>query len=95
MSFSFVRIKLRRFLIIKLPFSFKTLYERGRSFGAIIDPFLPQVFSSSVLIFTVSPSFKVGRRFWVFDSIAVLVVEDLGCDFTEGKLVRMERLNNL
>ena len=75
MNFSFVGIKWPRFLIIKLPLSFKTLYERRRSFGAITDPFLPQFFSSSVLILTVSPGFKVDRRFWVYGSIGVLMVK--------------------
>ena len=73
MDFSFVGIKLRQFVIIKLPFLFKTLYERGRLFGVITDPFLSQVFSSSVPILTVSLGFKVNRRFWVSASIAVLV----------------------
>ena len=95
MNFSFVGIKWRRFLIIKLPFSFRPLYERGRSFGAITDHFLSQVFSSSVLILTVSPGFKVDRRFWVCGSIAVLVVEGLGCGLAEGRLVRIGQLNNL
>ena len=95
MHFSFVRIKWGRFLIIKLPFSFKTLYERRRWFGAITDPFLSQVFSSSALVLTVTPSFKVDTRFWVSSLIAVLEVEDLGCGLTEGKLVRIGRLKNL
>ena len=95
MNLSFVGIKWRRFLIIKLPFSFKTLYERGLSFGAITDPFLSQVFSSSVLILTVSPDFKIDRGVWVSGSIAVLVVESLGCGLIEGGLVRIWRLNNL
>ena len=51
--------------------------------------FLSQVFSSSVLILSVSPGFKVDRRFWVSGSIAVLVVEGLGCGLTEGRLVRI------
>ena len=89
MNSSFVGIKWRRFLIIKLPFSFRTLYERGRSFGAIADPFLSQVFSSSVLILTISPGFKVDRRFWVSGSIAVLVVEGLSYGLTKGRLVRI------
>ena len=79
LNFSFVGIKWRGFLIIKLPFSFKTLYKQGRSFGAITDPFLSQVFSLSTLILTVFPDFKVDRRFWVSGSIAVVVVEGLGC----------------
>ena len=87
MNFSFVAIKWRRFLIIKLPFSFKTLHERGTSFGAISDPFLTQVFSSSVLIVTVSPGFKVDRYFWVSGSIAFLVVEGLSCGLREGRLL--------
>ena len=91
MNFSFVGIKWRQFLIIKLPFSLRTLYERGRSFGAITDPFLFQVFSSSVVILMVSPGFKVYRPFWV----VVLVVEGLGCGLAEGGLVRIRRLNNL
>ena len=81
-------------LIIKLPL-FQTLYEGGRSSGAITDPFLSQVFSSSVLIPTASPGFKVDRGFWVSGSIAVLVVEGLGCGLAEGRLVRIRRLNNL
>ena len=47
------------------------------------DPFLSQVFSLSVLILTVSPSFKVDSQFWVSGSITALVVEDLGCSLTE------------
>ena len=94
MNFPFVGIKWRWFLIIKLPFSFKTLYERGRSFGAITDPFLSQVFSSSVLILA-SPDFKVDRQFWVSGSIAVFVVGDLGCGLTEGRLARIGRLSNV
>ena len=69
----FVGIKLRRFLIIKSPFSFKTLYERQRSFGAITDPLLSQVFFLSFLILTVSPGCKVNSWFWVSGSIADLV----------------------
>ena len=77
MNFSFVGIKRRLFLIIKLPFSFRTLYQRGRSFGVITDPFVSQVFSSLGLILTVSPGFKVDRQFWVPGSITVLMVERL------------------
>ena len=55
------------------------MYKRGQSFGAITDPFLCHVFSLPVLILTVSPGFKVDRRFWVSGSIAVVVVEGLGC----------------
>ena len=95
MNFPFIEIKWQRILIIKLPFSFKTLYEQGWSFGAITDPFLSQVFSSSVLILTVYPSFKVDRRFWVSGSIAVLVVEGLGCGLTECILMWFGQLNNL
>ena len=40
MNFSFIGIKCWRFLLVKLPFSFRTLYERGRSFGAITELFL-------------------------------------------------------
>ena len=94
-NFSFVGIKWRRFLIIKLPFSFKTFYERGRSFQAITDPILFQVFFSSVLILTVSPDFKVVSRFWVSRLIAVSVVEGLGYGLTECRLVRIGQLNNL
>ena len=94
MNFSFVGIKWRRFLIIKLPFSFKTLYERGWSFGEITHSFLSQVFSLSVLILTVSPGFKVDRRFWVSGSIAALVI-GLGCALIEGRLMRIGRLNTL
>ena len=43
----------------------------------------------------VSPGFKVDRRFWVSGSVAVLVVEVLGCGLAEVRLVRIERLNNL
>ena len=55
--FSFVGIKWRQFLITKLPFLFKMLYERGRSFGTITDPFLFHVFSSSVLFLPVLTGF--------------------------------------
>ena len=58
--------------------------SEGGCLGAIIDAFLSQIFSSSVLILTVSPGFKVDRRFWVFGSFAVLVVEDL----IEGGLIK-------
>ena len=95
MNFSFVGIKWRQFLIIKLPFSFRTLYERGRSFGAITDPFLSQAYASSVLILTVSPGFQVDRRFWLSGSIPALVVKDIGCGLAEVRLVRIGRLNNL
>ena len=71
------------------------MYKWGRPLWAIIDPFLSQVFSSSVLILTVYPDFKVGSRFWVSGSWAVLVVEGLSCGLTEGRLVRIGRLNNL
>ena len=89
MNFSFVGIKWRWFLIIKLPFSFKTLHDRGQSFGAITVPFLPQVFSLPVLILTVSPGFKFDRQFWVSGSIAVLVVEGLGYGLPESRFVRI------
>ena len=79
--------------MIKLPLSFKT-YEQGRLFGAITDPLLSQVFSPSVFILTVSPGFKVDRRFWVSGSIVVLLV-GLGCGLAEGRLVRIGQLNNL
>ena len=82
-------------IIIKLLFSFKTLYERGRSFQAITDPILSQVFFSSVLILTVSPDFKVVSRFWVSRLIAVSVVEGLGYGLTDCRLVRIGQLNNL
>ena len=59
------------------------------------DPFLSQVFSLSVLILTVSPSFKVDSQFWVSGSITALVVEDLGCSLTESILGRIGQLNNL
>ena len=97
MNSSFVGIKWQRFLIIKLPFSFKTLYKKVRSFGTITDPVLSQVFSSSVLILTVFPGFKNDRRFLVSGSIAVLVVERLGCGLglAKGRLMRIGRLNNL
>ena len=91
----FVGIKWRRFLMIELTFLFKMLYERGPSFEAINHPLLSQVFSLLVLILTVSPGFKVCSRFWVSGSIAVSVVEGLGCGFTEGALVRIGRSNNL
>ena len=61
MNFLFVGLKWCQFLIIKLPFSFKMLHEQQRSFGAITDPFLSQVFSLSVFILMVSPGFKVDR----------------------------------
>ena len=67
------------------------LYERGRSFEAITDSILSQVFSSSVLILTVSPYFKVGSRFWVSGSIPVSAAEVLGCGLTEGTSVRIGR----
>ena len=97
MNSSFVGIKWQRFLIIKLLFSFKTLYKKVRSFGTITDPLLSQVFSSSVLILTVFPGFKNDRRFLVSGSIAVLVVERLGCGLglAKGRLMRAGRLNNL
>ena len=95
MSFLFVGIKWWGFLIIKLPLSFKTLYERGRSFGAITDPFLSQAFSSSVLILTVFPGFKIDRRFYVSGSIAVLVVESLGRGLAEDRLVQIGWLKKL
>ena len=44
---------------------------------------------------TVSPGFKVDRRFWVSSSIAVLVVEGLRCGLAESKLVQIGQLNNL
>ena len=91
MNFSFVGIKWRRFLIIKLTFSFKTLHEQKRSFRAMTDPFLSQVFSSSVLILTV----LIVRQLWVSGLIAVLMVEGVGCGLTKGRLVQIERLNNL
>ena len=69
-------------------------YEQGRSFGAVTNPFLSQVFSLSVFILMVSPSFKVDRWFWVSGSIAVLVVEGLGCGLAEGRLVQIGWLNN-
>ena len=78
-----------------LPNSFKKLYERGRSFRAITDPFLSQVFSFSLSTLTVSPDFKVGGRFWVSSSFGILVAEGLGCGLTEGRLVQTGRLNNL
>ena len=53
-----------QFVIIKLPFSFKTLYVWGQSFGAITDPFLSHVFSLLVLILPASPGFKVDTWFW-------------------------------
>ena len=62
---------------------------------AITDSFLSQIFSSSVLTLAVSPDFKVVSRLWVSGSIAVLVVESLGCCLTEGTLARIGRLNNL
>ena len=71
------------------------LYEQQQSFVAITDPFLSQVFSLSVFILMVSPGFKIDRWFWVSGSIAVLVVEGLGCGLAEGRLVRIGRLNNL
>ena len=37
----------------------------------------------------VLPDFKVGSRFWVSGSLAVLVVEGLGCGLTEGRLVQI------
>ena len=82
-------------IIIKLLFSFKTLYERGRSFQVITDPILSQVFFSSVLILTVSPDFKVVSRFWVSRLIAVSVVEGLGYGLKDCRLVRIGQLNNL
>ena len=91
----FLWIKWQRFVIIKLPFLFKTLYKRPRSFREITDPFLPQVFSALVLILTVPPEFKVGSRFWVSGSIDVLVVKGLCCGITGCRLVRIGRLNNL
>ena len=69
------------------------MYERGQLFQT--DPFSSQVFSLSVLIRMVSLGFKVGSRFWVSGSIAVLVVACLGCGLTEGALVQIGRLNNL
>ena len=72
-----------------------TASTRGRSFWAITDPLLSQVFSSSVPIPTVSPGFNVDRRFWDSGSVAVLVVEGLNCGLTEGRLVRIGRWNNL
>ena len=63
--------------------------------AAITDPFLSQVFSSPVLILTVYPGFKVDRQLWVSGSIALLVVEGLGCGLAEGRFVQIERLNNL
>ena len=47
-----------------------------------------------VLILTVYPGFKVGSRFWVSVSVAVLVVKGLGCGLTGFILVRIGRLNN-
>ena len=73
---------------------FKIIYEWGQSFWAITDPFLYQVFFLSVLILMVLPDFKVGSRFWVSGSLAVLVVEGLGCGLTEGRLVQIGWLNN-
>ena len=71
------------------------MHDRGQSFGAITVPFLPQVFSLPVLILTVSPGFKFDRQFWVSGSIAVLVVEGLGCGLPESRFVRIGWLNNL
>ena len=71
------------------------LYEWGQSCGAITDPFLSQIFSLLILILMVSPGFKVDRQFWVSGSIAIVVVEGLGCGLAEGKLVWIGWLNNL
>ena len=70
------------------------MHEQQRSFGAITDPFLSQVFSLLVFILMASPGFKVDRWFWVSGSIAVLVVEGLGCGLAEGRLVQIGWLNN-
>ena len=79
MNFLFAGIKWGRFLIIILLFPFKLLHEQGRSFGVIAYQFLSQIFSSSlVLTLMVPPGFKFYRRFWVFVSVAVLVVYGLG-----------------
>ena len=59
MNFLFAAIKWQRFLIIKLPFSYKMLYKQGLSFRAITGPFLSHVFSLSALILTVSTDFEV------------------------------------
>ena len=95
MSFSFFGIKWWQFLIIKLLFLFETLYEQGQSFGAITDLFLSQIFSLSVLILMVSLGFKIDRQFCVSGSIALLVVEGLGCGLAEVRLVQIGRLNNV
>ena len=95
-NFLLVGIKRLRFLIMTFPFSFRTLYDRGRLFCFMAMPFLPQRFCSSGRILTVFPCKIFCKEWVVLWGLGVLVTNKFCGSYglTENRFVWRWWLNN-